>query len=563
MDPATFYKFAADILPDREGSSPTHAFLHLLQEEGKLRTNYTQNIDDLERRAGITKRHLIQCHGSFATATCRKCPRKVPGADILSAIREREVPYCSDSGCLGVMKPDITFFGENLSDNFSRRFLDEDVKSVDLVLVIGTSLKVALVNEIPNHLPPTVPLIFISREPTRHVECDVQLIGNCDDIVAELARRSGLVLTHEMVDKKAKMSVDKTEGAEHVWIVRKAGEAGEKVGSAHPTFSHSSLNCSRVSRRLRSQKRQRATRPIKPGVIEKHRVEVLPREVEYNIEERWEQVTTITPAQKYDYATKHRYGIPAPKSTIEWNIFACVLDYAFCRQAIAIPEAQESPAISKVAQFFEQLDSFVDKLDFKRTRKKSMNHVQNVLDGLLCICAVSMSQERANPLATIQQSREQRSGWRFVGHEQSGIGIKTIVSYCEDAYCLMTGEAIAECGPSLKKIWPSFLETATRRRLEHEIADAAESEEGQNEDTTQPHDVTEYGRTLVFHDTEDIKRMLGTIATPTESDFAIIPELPNKISQGPTSTNEREPEPGTDESRQSANESEGEEDPKQ
>ena len=81
------------------------------------------------------------------------------------------------------MKPAITFFGENLSDNFSRRFLDEDVKSVDLVLVIGTSLKVAPVNEIPNHLPPTVPLIFISREPTRHVECDVQLIGNCEGLL--------------------------------------------------------------------------------------------------------------------------------------------------------------------------------------------------------------------------------------------------------------------------------------------------------------------------------------------------------------------------------------------
>lgn len=45
------------------------------------------------------------------------------------------------------LQPDITFFGEKLHDDFDERLL-EDREKVDLLLVIGTSLKVAPVSEI-------------------------------------------------------------------------------------------------------------------------------------------------------------------------------------------------------------------------------------------------------------------------------------------------------------------------------------------------------------------------------------------------------------------------------
>lgn len=45
------------------------------------------------------------------------------------------------------IQPDITFFGEKLTDDFDDKLL-EDREKVDLLLVIGTSLKVAPVSEI-------------------------------------------------------------------------------------------------------------------------------------------------------------------------------------------------------------------------------------------------------------------------------------------------------------------------------------------------------------------------------------------------------------------------------
>lgn len=64
----------------------------------------------------------------------------------------------------GVMKPDITFFGEDLPETFHDRLVQHDKDLVDLVLVIGTSLKVAPVSEVSGFLPAETPQIYISRE---------------------------------------------------------------------------------------------------------------------------------------------------------------------------------------------------------------------------------------------------------------------------------------------------------------------------------------------------------------------------------------------------------------
>ena len=43
----------------------------------------------------------------------------------------------------------------------------------------------------PGHLPPEVPQILINREPLRQMTFDVELLGDCDVIVAELCQRLG------------------------------------------------------------------------------------------------------------------------------------------------------------------------------------------------------------------------------------------------------------------------------------------------------------------------------------------------------------------------------------
>jgi len=142
--PQTFYSFAHELYPSNYEPSPSHKFIKLLEDKGKLLRNYTQNIDTLEQKAGITK--MVQCHGSFATASCIRCGYKVPGNYIEEAIFKKEVPMCPvcpkdlDDA---VIKPNIIFFGEKLPDEFGKYF-QKDREICDLLIVIGSSLKLVL-----------------------------------------------------------------------------------------------------------------------------------------------------------------------------------------------------------------------------------------------------------------------------------------------------------------------------------------------------------------------------------------------------------------------------------
>ncbi|KKK14247.1 hypothetical protein AOCH_001431 [Aspergillus ochraceoroseus] len=261
-DPGIFFSIAKDILSTEKKFSPTHGFIRLLQDKGKLLTNYTQNIDNIEANAGVLAENIVQCHGSFATATCVKCDYKVQGDEIFDEIRRGVVPECaqcrekiaedalkaqglkrkrSSNGphksrkddenssdeedyeipTPGVMKPDITFFGEDLPDEFGRRLLHHDRDKVDLVIVIGTSLKVAPVAEVPGVLPSHVPQIYISRTPVLHTGFDIDLLGDCDVVVSELCRRAGWDLKHEMIPPDEKVEITPVEGYEsrHVFQV--------------------------------------------------------------------------------------------------------------------------------------------------------------------------------------------------------------------------------------------------------------------------------------------------------------------------------------------------------
>lgn len=83
------------------------------------------------------------------------------------------------------MKPDIVFFGEGLPEAFHNGMVEDKAKC-DLLIVIGTSLKVRPVGLIPNSIPEDVPQILINREPLDHLDFDVELLGDSDVIINQI-----------------------------------------------------------------------------------------------------------------------------------------------------------------------------------------------------------------------------------------------------------------------------------------------------------------------------------------------------------------------------------------
>jgi NAD+-dependent protein deacetylase SIR2 len=72
-NPKVFYEFSREFELEGYHPTPTHFFIKLLDTQGQLTMNLTQNIDNLEEKAGIDPNKLSQAHGCIKGAACGKC----------------------------------------------------------------------------------------------------------------------------------------------------------------------------------------------------------------------------------------------------------------------------------------------------------------------------------------------------------------------------------------------------------------------------------------------------------------------------------------------------------
>ena len=171
----------------------THCFFSLLDKKGLLKRVYTQNIDGLDAVAGVSPDRLVECHGHFRSATCVACQTKHDIDSCKSSMVEKgEAPSCGVCG--GVVKPDITFFGEVMPQRFAE-LIDDDCSCTDLVIVLGTSLMVAPVASIPDWVPSRCTRLLINRDVVGTFQLknknDVIMQGDCDEGVRKLCQMIG------------------------------------------------------------------------------------------------------------------------------------------------------------------------------------------------------------------------------------------------------------------------------------------------------------------------------------------------------------------------------------
>ncbi|XP_037994179.1 NAD-dependent protein deacetylase sirtuin-3, mitochondrial isoform X2 [Motacilla alba alba] len=101
VNPKPFFTLAKELYPGNYRPNSAHYFLRLLHDKGLLLRLYTQNIDGLERVAGIPPDRLVEAHGTFATATCTVCQRNFPGEDF------RVEPFASLAGAVRSSVPRV------------------------------------------------------------------------------------------------------------------------------------------------------------------------------------------------------------------------------------------------------------------------------------------------------------------------------------------------------------------------------------------------------------------------------------------------------------------------
>jgi NAD+-dependent protein deacetylase sirtuin 2 len=195
-----------------------HRFIELLHEKtGKLVRHYTQNIDGLEDQCiKLPREKVIAVHGSMDRAECARCQseadfdefcnavqrqiKDLSGKD-LTAPKESTPIVCKVCGH-NAMKPAIVLFKSSLPKVFFES-VPRDIQDVDLLIVIGTSLRVAPACSLVPQVPKTAMRVLVNREPAgAHLgmifdqtiaKRDYFAQGECDAVFLELMDRLGWI----------------------------------------------------------------------------------------------------------------------------------------------------------------------------------------------------------------------------------------------------------------------------------------------------------------------------------------------------------------------------------
>jgi NAD-dependent histone deacetylase SIR2 len=99
--------------------------------------------------------------------------------------------YCDE--CKGPIKPNIVFYGQDLSTEFYKFIKLKSLDKIDLVLILGTQMTVTPFNTIPNNVRNSIPKVLfnvdsdaLSRFSTQENTLIVE--GKPDDLVFQLCR---------------------------------------------------------------------------------------------------------------------------------------------------------------------------------------------------------------------------------------------------------------------------------------------------------------------------------------------------------------------------------------
>lgn len=144
-----------------------HRVLASLEKDGKDIRVLTQNVDGLHQKAG--HRYVLELHGSGRIWFCMKCGRVYQPGE--AERDENNVPRCYVDN--GIVRPDVTYFGENLKKHVMEKAKDVMEQS-DLLIIAGTSLTVYPVKNLINHFDGD-DVVVINNEPLKTGDLEVDL----------------------------------------------------------------------------------------------------------------------------------------------------------------------------------------------------------------------------------------------------------------------------------------------------------------------------------------------------------------------------------------------------
>ena len=167
-----------------------HMFVEKITSLQKSNFLITQNIDGLHQKSGVPENKIIEIHGSAIEAACLECEAKQNILDFHDAIKlEDPLPKCTFCG--GVVKVATISFGQPMNE-MDMMHASKIVEESDLMIVMGSSLKVLPAGKLPNlAMQSGSKLIILNREKTRYdqsadIVINDELQNTCSKLIDEL-----------------------------------------------------------------------------------------------------------------------------------------------------------------------------------------------------------------------------------------------------------------------------------------------------------------------------------------------------------------------------------------
>lgn len=192
-----------------------HRFFELLHTKtNKLTRLYTQNIDGLDGQCDeLPPEKIVHVHGTLSQASCEGCGQDMAFDDFCDAIQtqikdiynidpeapKESTPVCCPNCGKAVVKPKTVLFGKNLPMAFFER-IEEDLPTLDMLIVAGTSLVVSPANSLVYRVPKDTIRVVVNNEPVGKelgieygptTTRDFFAQGDCDSVFLNLVRELG------------------------------------------------------------------------------------------------------------------------------------------------------------------------------------------------------------------------------------------------------------------------------------------------------------------------------------------------------------------------------------
>lgn len=207
-DPRPFWWIFCKMWPKTAQALPTpfHFLIKLLDCHNLLLRCYSQNVDGLEKVAGVPRDKVINAHGVMDMCHCLDCGQEYPISFCMqqvmkninnpeTSIEDTVVPICLKCKSNHI-KPDMVFFHDYLPQLFFDQY-PFDLNEADLLIIAGTSLEVYPFASLPKKVGNHVKRFVITNKAKNlsmfkfKSDRDWLIEGDCQEIAQQLCEALG------------------------------------------------------------------------------------------------------------------------------------------------------------------------------------------------------------------------------------------------------------------------------------------------------------------------------------------------------------------------------------